>query len=257
MQKLLAVFLVTLLSIGVFAVDITTLDGKSYTNAEVIRKMQNGIIISYKDKNGFNDVLLLNFKNLPAKIKTQYGYKPEVYNEYEKQHQSWMNVQYKKAEKAKAESKKYQQYLEKISMESERITSSLNAQKIKIMFSSLSPIDGGTVGWAREISPIGTEFQSLGRICLLGQTIVSKNKWYGYVYPISMTKKFNLGTSDQSNDSGAGFLPENEDVNPTKPSKSDPTEGEIIDVPCYADFNTALRLKLEQANLSRYQNKTK
>ncbi|HJO92609.1 MAG TPA: hypothetical protein QF753_04345 [Victivallales bacterium] len=256
MLKLLAIFLIVLFSLEIFAVDITTLDGKTYKNAEVIKKMQNGIIISYTDNDGFNDVLHVDFKNLPEKIRSKYGYNSGEYNNYTKQHNKWMNTQYQKAKEAEVQSEKQQQYLKKLGIETERITSLLEAKKIKIMFSALTPQNDGTVGWARVISSMGTEFQSLGRIYLIGLIISSKTKWSGYVYPVSMTKKIDIGVSDQSNDGGAEFLPDEKSVDPTKVHKSVPNEGEIV-VPCYATYKTALKMALEKDQLNSNKSITK
>jgi hypothetical protein len=257
MLKLLAVFLVTLLSVEAFAVNITTLDGKTYKNAEVIQKMQNGIIISYKDADGFNDVLHLNFKNLSKEAKAKYGYKTKIYNKYEKQHEVWINSQHEKAHKTKVKAENFQKYVEKLTAETNRITSMLNGKKIKIVFSSLSIIDGGTVGWARVVSSMGTEQQSLGRICLLGQTVSPTDKWYGYVCPVGTTKKFNIGTTDQSNSDAAEYLPSETRKSSNASGESNnkvtpPPEGEI-NVPCYADYKTALKLSWDKVNLNAHQ----
>src|SRR5947209_7927392 len=56
--------------------DITTVDGRTFRNAEVLRSDPDGIVISYQPEKRGIGMAKLNFRNLPDSLRNQYGYDP-------------------------------------------------------------------------------------------------------------------------------------------------------------------------------------
>ena len=56
--------------------EITTVDGKTYRNVEVLRSDPDGIVISYQPEKRGIGMAKLNFRNLPDSVRTRYGYDP-------------------------------------------------------------------------------------------------------------------------------------------------------------------------------------
>jgi hypothetical protein len=54
--------------------EITTLDGKTYRNAEVLRADPDGIVVNYQPEKRGIGMAKLNFRNLPDSVRSQYGY---------------------------------------------------------------------------------------------------------------------------------------------------------------------------------------
>jgi hypothetical protein len=62
---------------------ITTVDGKTYHYADVLRTEPDGIIISYEPEQGGIGMAKLNFRNLPDSMRNQHGYDQGKATEFE------------------------------------------------------------------------------------------------------------------------------------------------------------------------------
>ncbi len=98
MKKIFTLFSLLTFAPMLFSLNITTIDGTVYKNAQVVNTMPDGILISFVGDNDFDTVKLVKFQNLPANIQKKYGYNPKKAKQFEKEHQEWLTEQQKAAE---------------------------------------------------------------------------------------------------------------------------------------------------------------
>ena len=184
-------FTLTLLSVvPLNAGIIETNNGQIYMNATVFDKKVNGVVIKYVDENDFDHLKFINFKNLPANLQKEYGYKKGAANAYDAKHQQWMHNQYAEAE---LEKKQNAEMLELIGKVQQQVQSSA----IEIQFEANTVVEQGTIGRCLRIYPNGAQIDE-GFILLYGQEFASGGgysgdgvnrggggTWGGYVCPLN------------------------------------------------------------------------
>ena len=185
--------------------DFKSADGTDYKNATVLKVMPDGLVISYIDANGFDDIRKVNTGELPDDIKKQYNLSSKTAAAFDSQKTAAIDaINAKKAEEVKTYYAEQKKDLEAYT----NVTNYLNSIGINIVFNSTSQVDYGSIGDAFMASDYDDE-DPMGKICLLGVSVEPSSSWTGEVYPL------NKNTTYQT-----------------------PFENDKI--PCYADFDTAM-----------------
>ena len=182
------IIIMTVLMCGVAlaAMDITTLDGKTYHNVQVSSVTPAGFDISYTPPGGGIAIVNLKFKNLPEKIRKEYHYNPQKAAHFERR------VNYYQQRKDKKLTKQYEAQVREEQNE-ERRQEELNAmvisQRRNIVFKSIMSLPNGTVGWVDSIDATVTTGHE-GKVFLVGKNMPQDNEYQGYIYPIGQTFQY-------------------------------------------------------------------
>ena len=166
MKKIfLAVLLFSVTSSIIYAVNITTLDGTEYKDAQVLSRTPNGIVIECIKKGGFTTVKLLRFSELSGDIQKKYGYNSKKSGNYEKKQQAWINA--KQAKDLAILNKNKEQENKAIATET-KYNNMVQSKSFMILFKSIAELNNGSVGWASQSNQNGSP-QQMGKIFLLNK----------------------------------------------------------------------------------------
>ena len=208
------------------ALDFTGTDGTVYKDASVLKVMPDGLVISYVDANGFEDIKHINISQLPDAIKKEYHLSAQTAASFDSQRLATINSI--NAEKAK-DTKEYYAEQKKEVEDFTRVRDYLRANEVAITFSSINQVDSGSIGYAYRSDDYDKE-SPFGLICLLGNSVEPDQEWVGKVYPLNKSMKYQNPVSTQA----SGNMVQGGQVT----GNTQATQKEKI--PCYADYATAL-----------------
>lgn len=177
---LIASTLIAGLAFSAFAKDITTLDGKTYKNVQVSNITPAGFDISYTPKGGGLAVKEIFFKNLPEKLRKEFGYNAKRARIFEER------VNRIRAERQKQAEWRYERQLKKENeeeAEDDHLMSQIQAGRIFVYLKSIETLGNGTIGWASATDASVTTGE-LGKIFVEGVQLANGAEWSGYIYPI-------------------------------------------------------------------------
>jgi hypothetical protein len=177
---LIASTLVAGLVFSACARDITTLDGKTYKNVQISNVTPAGFDIAYTPKGGGLAIKEMFFKNLPEKIRKEFGYTPKRAQAFEEK------VNRIRQERQKKEEWQYKQKLKKEKKEeaeNDHLMSQIQAGRLFVYFKSLKTAGNGSVGWG-SLTDASVTTGQLGKIYLVGLQLPNGAEWSGYIYPL-------------------------------------------------------------------------
>ncbi len=174
---------VLMCGVSLMALDITTLDGKTYHNVQISSVTPAGFDISYTPSGGGIAIKNLLFKDLPEKIRKEYHYNPQKaahfqsrVNYYQKQRQDKMIEQYEaKVKEEQAEERRR-----------EELNAVVMAGRRYVVFKAVMSYPNGTDGYIDSPQETCTTGQE-GRIFLVAKCMPQGNQYEGYIYPINQT----------------------------------------------------------------------
>lgn len=213
--------------------NFTGTDGAVYKNASVLKVMPDGLVISYIDSNGFEDIRKINISQLPDDLKKQYKLSAQAAAAFDSQRTSVINAIEAKKE---AENKAYYAEQKKEVDEFTKVTDYLEANEVEIIFNSINQVDFGSIGYAYRADDYDKE-APFGLICLLGKSIEPDQDWVGKVYPLNKSMMYQTPFSTQP---VAALVPEIVETTTGQLNNANPQEGTKKKIPCYGDYSIAL-----------------
>ncbi len=233
MKTFLSSFLVLFamfISISSDALDFTGTDGTVYKDASVLKVMPDGLVISYVDANGFEDIKHINIIQLPDAIKKEYNLSAQTATAFDTQRSEEISaIDAQKAKDTKAYYAEQKKEVENFT----KITDYLRANEVEITFNSINQSDIGSIGYAYRSDDYDKE-APFGLICLLGKSVEPDQEWVGKVYPLNKNTTYQTPSFQPTNISNLQSQEAALQKTTTIPSV------EKQKVPCYADYQTAL-----------------
>jgi len=166
----------------VSARDITTLDGATYKNVTVTDSSPVGITIMYDKPNGSTVLRGLDFRDLPADIRKEFGYTEVRAAEFEKHAREYQNMLYKDALKKAAANAAVEQRDEELSKQIDHIQAFLFSKRKYVEFTAIRPHKDGLIGYATAADRT-LLYGDYGNIFVRGLSGSQGTYWSGYIYP--------------------------------------------------------------------------
>lgn len=177
-----------------FAMDITTLDGNTYKDVEILGVYPNGIDFSYKGDGDGSYIVGEKFTNLPPSIRKKYHYNPARAKNFSIQCKEFQEHRYEKAQERaieKIKDLKEQQYID------DTVGALVNAHRIsQVRFQVTKTYRNGSLivlaDPAGFSETVGAKF---GQFFVEGYDSSEQNAWgFGTFYPTGKSIKLVEGT---------------------------------------------------------------
>ncbi|MCP3966131.1 MAG: hypothetical protein GY750_06860 [Lentisphaerae bacterium] len=188
MKKLImSLIAFTAFSVSLSALDITTLDGKTYKNAKVTNVLPNSIDIFYIKKDGTQVIRGIKFTNLPEDIRKKYNYNPKKSEAFEKSSQEYVAKLHKVFEEAHKKNLEVYKAQQKFAKRLDRMKALIYAHRIDGMVHIIRAVGTNDCVAYVSIRFPTMRYGRLGKFFIRGLTGPSEMRFAAVIYPTGET----------------------------------------------------------------------
>lgn len=192
-MKMILFLGVVLASAVGFALDITTLDGKTYKNVIVISANPVALNIGYQTKDKVDVIKGIPFTNLPEDIRKKYGYTKEKADKFISKTKAYEKKEITEARKFAVENAKMQKEINQDALIYDNLRAMLYSKRLaNIKLSIVRQVKNGSVARCTTELPSVTTGH-LGKVYVIGLQGGQGASWWGSIYPTGNKVTFEDG----------------------------------------------------------------
>lgn len=165
------------------ALDITTLDGRTYKNVKVTNVLPNSIDIFFTKKDGTEVIKGIRFTNLPESIQKKYNYNPEKAKAFEKSSREYVAKLHKVFEEAHKRNLKLYKEQQKFAKKLDRMKALIYAHRIDGMVHIIRAVGSHDCVARVSIRFPTMRYGRLGKFYIRGLTGPSESRFQAVIYP--------------------------------------------------------------------------